>query len=123
MQVRRTEFQEQCELFAWARNPLVLKKYPCLSSMFCTGNGLRLSIGLAKKFKQQGNLRGVHDVILLQPNKEYHALLIEMKAKGGTVSVEQKFFHEEMKLRGYKSVVCYSAWEAIDQIERYLDAL
>lgn len=118
--IKKSEFDIQCELFAWARNPLVLKKYPDLALLFCTGNGLRLPIGLAKKFKQQGNLRGVPDVILLTPNKEHYGLLIEMKAKGGIVSPEQKSFHAEMIKRNYSCVVCYSAREAIDRIERYL---
>ena len=119
LNIKRSEFQEQCELFSWARNPLVLKKYPDLALLFCTGNGLRLPIGLAKKFKQQGNLRGVPDVILLVPNREHFGLLIEMKAKGGVVSPEQKSFHAEMIKRNYRCVVCYSAGEAIAEVEEY----
>jgi len=120
MQLKKSEFQEQCEVFEWARDSLVLKKYPDLALMFCTGNGLKLSIGQAVKFKRQGNLKGVHDVILLVPKKYFHGLLIEMKKSDGKLSKDQKWFHKEMTDRNYLSIACYSSKEAIDAIVEYL---
>jgi hypothetical protein len=118
--MKKSESDYQIEVFAWARNPPVLKKYPDLAVMFCTGNGLKLSIGQATKFKRQGNLKGVHDIILLVPKKHYGGLLIEMKTEKGVISKEQKWFHKEMTDRNFLSVVCYSSTEAINCIEEYL---
>jgi len=120
MQIKKSESQEQCDVFKWARDPIVLKKYPDLALLFCTGNGLKLSIGQATKFKRQGNLKGVHDVILLVPKKYFHGLLIEMKIESGRLSEDQKWFHREMTDRNYLSITCYSAKEAIDAIDEYL---
>ena len=115
-----SEAEHQKNLFTWARHPATLKKYPELALMFCTGNGIRLTFGAAKKFKNQGNLSGVPDVILLVPRKGKYGLLIEMKKIKGVVSDSQEKFIGAMNDNGYLAVVAYGFESAKKTIEEYL---
>lgn len=123
----KSEFQEQCEVFSWARNPMVLKKYPMLELMFAINNGLKLTIGQAVKAKRSGTLKGMLDFMLAHPKKSKDGLsfsccglFVEMKKKGGKLSPEQKDKIEKLINAGYRCYVCYSSKEAIDCIEEYL---
>ena len=121
----KSESDHQADLFAWARSPFVLKKYPMLELMFAIHNGLRLSIGQAVKAKRTGSVRGVPDLFLAYPKGNssiiaYAGLFIEMKKEGGKLSPEQKDKIAKLTAVGYKCVVCYSAIEAIREIEEYL---
>lgn len=122
----KSEFDHQCEVFEWARNPLVLKKYPQLELMFAINNGLKLSIGQAVKAKRSGTNRGILDIMVPFPRVvgvglfSTCGLFIEMKKIGGRLSPEQKEKIVKLTLCGYHCAVCYSAKEAIDCIEEYL---
>jgi len=125
IKINKSEFQEQCEVFEWARNPLVLKKYPMLELMFAINNGLKLSIGQAVKAKRMGTNKGTPDIMLPCPKNlgsifTIAGLFIEMKKKGGRLSPEQKDKIAKLTTAGYKCVVCYSATEAIMEIQEYL---
>ena len=120
MKLELSEFDEQCCFFNWIRSPFVLKKYPALKWTFCTGNGLRLTIGQAMKYKQQGGKKGVLDVAIIAARGPYHGLFIEMKKKKkGVVSPEQKEFIADVTKEGYRAVVCRGAREAIAEVEEY----
>lgn len=122
----KSESDHQIELFEWARNPFILKKYPMLDLMFAINNGLKLSIGQAVKAKRMGTNKGIPDTFLpfAKPSNDKApscaGLFIEMKKKGGKLSPEQKEKIKKLSFYGYKCVVCYSAKEAIDAIEDYL---
>jgi hypothetical protein len=53
----------------------------------------------------------------------WHGLIIEMKSKDtkGRVSEDQKKWIEYLKEQGYRVEVCWTAKEAINTIEGYLD--
>ena len=53
---------------------------------------------------------GVPDLMLPIPSKGYHGLFIEMKAKGGRVSITQKKWIDALNTMGYLAVVAHG-WE------------
>lgn len=71
-----------------AYNALCVKyfnlRYPKLKGrLFAVPNGGRRDAVTASKLKAEGVIAGVSDLILLKSNRDYGALLIEMKKKGG----------------------------------------
>ena len=59
------------------------------------------------RLKAEGVIAGVSDLILLKSNRDYGALLIEMKKKGGYQSPSQKQWQKMIcENREYKYVVC-----------------
>ena len=87
-------------------------QYPRLSKrLFAVPNGGYRDRRTAAKLKDEGVLSGVSDLILLKPNINFHALLIEMKVteKYSRQSSEQKEWQKELtSLNEYKYVVCRS---------------
>ena len=57
-----TEYQEQCRVAEYMRT------FYSNILFFATGNGLKLPIGLAVKFKRMGNNRGVPDLVFQSRN-------------------------------------------------------
>lgn len=82
------------------------------------------------KAKAEGVKVGVADVFLPYPariseyNAYYHGLYLELKRKeGGTPSVDQLDFQNDMRKAGYKAEIIHG-WElARDEILRYLGKL
>ena len=75
----------------------------------------------AKLLKEEGARSGVSDVKLLQPNKNYHGLALEMKSETGRLRPEQKEFLPDLSARKYWTAMCRSSEEAIEVISRYLN--
>lgn len=122
---RYLEHNEQCKVFEWAfyhRN-----KYPPLRYIFSSQAGEKFKTALqAHRAKMAGMRKGVPDIFLPSPNKQYAGLFIELKRpiiKGQSkpiVSAEQQNFIDYLNDVGYKAIVCYGAGEAIMQMENYL---
>lgn len=74
----------------------------------------------AARFKASGVKAGVPDLCIPVPNSKYHSLYIEMKYGRNKTSPMQDEWIERLRQLGHKVCVCYSANEAIDEIERYL---
>lgn len=72
------------------------------------------------KLKRMGTRKGFLDLILPIARGGHIGLLIEMKAKRGKTSPEQKKEILRMQGEGYQVHVCYSANEAIKAIEAYM---
>ena len=115
-----TEYTEQVAIITWAS--LSENKYPQLKLLNSSLNGVRLSIGQAVKCKKGGMKKGFPDLFLPFPSGPYVGLFIELKVKGGRISVEQKQWLENLSRCGYYTCVCWSAKEAIEVIEGYLRA-
>ena len=113
-----SEHEEQVMIFEWAK--FNQTKYPCLNFMFATLNGIRLTIGQAKKAKRAGNKRGISDVCLPYNNGKYAGLWIELKAGKGRPTKEQKEFIEFMNNQGHYAEVITGSFKAIKTIEKYL---
>ena len=97
-------------------------KYPRLAArLFAVPNGGRRDGITGARLKEEGVLAGVADLILLVPNSDYHALLIEMKTPKGRQSESQKAWQQEVAGSGdYLYVVCRGLDEFIREVETYL---
>lgn len=118
MKILKSEAQEQAEIFQWSN--IVIRKYPCLKYLHSSLNGVKLTIGQAKKAKNQGMKRGVPDLFLPVKTKNFNGLFIELKAMKGKTSPEQKDFIQFLNSQGYFATVCYGSKNAINTIELYL---
>lgn len=114
------EQMEQAALFAWARNPSVQRAYPELRLLSCSLNGVRLTPSQAAKAKAAGMLKGEHDVRLPVARCGFHGLSIEMKAKDGTISKEQKEYGALLMDEGYLVYYCFDWQCAMEAILDYL---
>lgn len=111
------EHRIQCSCVKWFN-----LKYPKLKGrLFAVPNGGRRDAVTAAKLRAEGVVAGVADLILLKSNRDYGALLIEMKTIKGRQSESQKkwqktvCFNEE-----YKYVVCRSFDDFKREVDEYL---
>ena len=111
------EHRIQCSCVKWFN-----LKYPKLKGrLFAVPNGGRRDVVTAAKLRAEGVVAGVADLILLKSNRDYGALLIEMKTIKGRQSESQKkwqktvCFNEE-----YKYVVCRSFDDFKREVDEYL---
>lgn len=74
-----------------------------------------------KRLKRLGVRAGCPDLLLTQPRGGFHGLFVEMKAKHGRPSPEQKLFLARLVERGYLCEVAYGADQAMSAIQEYLD--
>ena len=116
-----SEFNHQAALFAWARNPAVLKQYPCLGLLEGSMNGVKLTIGQAGKAKAAGMLKGAHDVRLPIARGGYFGLSIELKYKKNKPTLEQLAYGKRLEQEGWKVVYHWSWTDARDEIVTYLN--
>lgn len=72
------------------------------------------------KLKRMGTRKGFLDLILPIARGGYIGLFVEMKAKSGKPSPEQKKEIPRMQGEGYQVHVCHSANAAIKVIEAYM---
>jgi len=121
----RTEHEEQIEVVKYLkRNKILHTAVP---------NGGKRHIKTASDLKAEGVTAGYPDLIIEEPNKYYHGLRIELKRRAKTlksgkksvshtkVSDEQTKWIRELNDRGYRTVVCYGADEAIEVVEDYME--
>jgi hypothetical protein len=85
-----------------------------------SAGGMRTTIGTAKKMKKMGYKRGCPDIIILEPNREYKGLFIELKCGGNKATKEQNIWITELNKRGYLAKVCYGSDETIKLVTEYL---
>ncbi len=92
---------------------------------FAVPNGMFLknkksSFGIIKKMKLEGMKTGCPDLVIPEPNKQYHGLFIEMKReKGSTTSLEQKKWIKALNERNYLAVIAKGFNEAKLIIDNY----
>jgi hypothetical protein len=112
------EYEDQVEVFNW----LATCTLDGADMAFSTLNGIRLSIGLARKAKRAGNKQGVPDILIDAPRQGFNGVRIELKReKGGRISQEQQDWHFRLRQEGYMIVVAKGSREAISAIKDYLD--
>ena len=90
-------------------------------NLFAVANGGKRDKVTAAKLKAEGALAGVADLILLLPNKQYHALCIEMKTRIGKQATTQKAWQKAIEKDGYKYIVCRSIDEFIKEVDEYIN--
>ena len=123
------EAEEQAAFIRWCS--FNEKRYPGLDLIRASLNGLKLTIGQAKKAKLQGMKKGEPDIFLpvsilrlwgMGSTEKYHGLYIEMKrTKGGTLSKPQKDYIKKLRDNDYKVVVAKGCDEAIAAIKEYYE--
>lgn len=114
-----TEEDEQIALLNWAN--VESRTRPELALLYHIPNGGKRSKREAARFKAAGVKSGVPDIFLPVPRGGYHGLYIELKRlRGGTVSREQKEWHEALKAQGYAVQVCKGWIEAAYVLDDYL---
>lgn len=121
--MKHIESAYQTQVVEWSQwafkvNPV---RYPHLEMLHCSLNGVKLSGTQAKIAKGQGMLSGVPDLFLPVPKNGFHGLFIEMKSDKGRVTENQHWFLTNAESLSYKTVICYSAKEAISAIQAYYD--
>ena len=95
-------------------------QYPKLASLlFAVPNGGARSAVTGAILKAEGVTKGVADLLLLVPVRNYHALCIEMKTAKGRQTASQKAWEKAVTARGYKYVVCRSFEQFVREIIIY----
>ena len=113
-----TESQVQMAIVSWAK--LHENQYPKLRMLFHVTNQGKRSWRLGKEFKAMGMKKGVSDLILLAPSREYHFFCLEVKRKGEKPTKEQLEFLTLVDFNGGKGQWCDSVDEGILKIKSYL---
>ena len=108
-----SEHEEQSVLIQWAA--LAQPNQPELGLLFAIPNGGHRLPSVAMALKREGVKPGIPDLMLPVARCGYHALFIEMKAEGGTLSVHQKWWRSNLISRGFGHAVCYG-FEAARQV-------
>ena len=89
--------------------------------LFAVPNGGRRDATTAAKLKAEGVVAGVADLILLKSNRDYGALLIEMKTLKGRQRDSQKAWQNIVCADSeYKYVVCRSFDDFKREVDDYL---
>ena len=115
---RDEEHQIHCACVRWFSY-----QYPELHGrLFAVPNGGRRDETTAAKLKAEGVVAGVADLIFLRRNRDYGALLIEMKTPTGRQSDSQKKWQFTLCSEDeYKYVVCRSLDDFIKEVNDYLN--
>lgn len=114
----KSEWEHQCQFVAWCHNH---PTEPRLKLIYSHLNGMRASIGAAVKEKKAGATKGLPDLFLPVPTKDFSGLYIEMKkTEGGVVSEDQKMWIGLLCQQGYAVAVCKGKDAAISITEHYL---
>ena len=113
-----SEHEEQSVLIQWAT--LAQPNQPELGLLFAIPNGGHRLPSVAVALKREGVKAGVPDLLLPVARCGYHALFIEMKAEGGTLSVHQKWWRSNLISRGFGHAVCYGFDDARQVLVDYL---
>lgn len=98
-------------------------QYPKALAFHVPNGGSRNKIEAAK-MKGMGVMPGVSDIIIMEP-REYQGfkpcgLIIELKAKGGTLKDTQASFITEVQARGYMAAVCWNFDAFKNLVDKYL---
>lgn len=112
------EHRIQCACVRWFS-----LQYPSLHGrLFAVPNGGRRDAITAAKLKAEGVVAGVADLILLKRNRDYGALLIEMKTLKGRQRDSQKAWQNIVCADSeYKYVVCRSFDDFQREVNDYLN--
>ena len=88
--------------------------------LFSIPNGAHVSGSNRMRLVAEGLEKGVPDLFLPVPSKDYHGLFIEIKTPVGRTTMVQENFHKKMECLGYKVIISRGSYECIEEIEEYL---
>lgn len=109
------ETQIQCMVVEWIklRYPDILFNAPSLA-----GNHTNARRGMLAK--RMGYHRGWLDMEFMEPRKQFHGMILEVKAPKGKVSKDQEIVIHELQKRGYFVEVGFGFNDCIEKIQGYL---
>lgn len=114
-----SEHAEQRALLTWAS--MSAGKHPELRLLFAIPNGGARSKAAAGKLKAEGVKPGVPDLCLPVARGGFHGLYLEMKrTQGGTLSPEQKQWHQDLIEQDYHVALCKGQPSAQHTLTTYL---
>ncbi|MDB8814630.1 VRR-NUC domain-containing protein [Romboutsia sp. 1001216sp1] len=118
--MKRSEETEQMTLIDWCNINTCI--YPELKLIYHIPNGGKRGKSEGARLKRAGVKKGVPDLCLPVPRRNYHGLYIEMKYGNGRTSKEQKEWINKLNEQGYYATVCNGFEEAKEAIERYINS-
>lgn len=118
---QKSEETEQMLVIAWAN--WNVPKYPELRWLHHIPNGGSRGKNEAIRLKQSGVRAGVSDLHLPYPHGKYCGLWIEMKYGTNRPQKEQEEFLQAMERAGHFVATCYTANDAINVLERYIELM
>ena len=123
-----TENQIQATVIQWRDR--MTPQHPELRWLFAIPNGEKRDPIVGAKLKAQGVVRGVPDLCLPVPTREYdsdfrmitgyYGLFIEVKTLIGKLKDEQAEWRDYLRLAGYRAEVCRGVDATLDTICEYL---
>lgn len=102
-------------------------RYPDVMA-FSIPNGFfagKNGVAHAVRMKAEGMMKGVPDYWIIGRSYTgmYAGLVIEFKAGTNKPSQEQKDYLEYLSANGFRAIVCYSANEAMYEVDQYFERL
>ena len=88
--------------------------------LFAIPNGGKRGKAEAGRLKAEGVRKSIPDLFLSVAVYPNHGLYIETKTAKGSTTKEQRFYLEEFFKKGYRTAVCRSLDEFMDEVNRYL---
>jgi hypothetical protein len=96
------------------------RQQPELALFFAVPNGGDRNPIVAAKMKGEGVRAGVPDYLLPVARQGFHGLAIELKAKGGRASIEQREWLDSLAAQGWRAELCVGWGAAWDVLRDYL---
>lgn len=114
---RKLEHTLQCRVIRWFR----LTHPTMVHNLFAVPNGGYRTKTTAALMKEEGQLAGVADLILLKRKGSCGALLLEAKVKGNYQSETQREWQKRIEADGYIYKIFHSLDEFIIIVNEYLN--
>lgn len=112
MRLHPTEDQIQATVCAWLERAL-----PEDAVFFAVPNGGHRHPAVAAKLKWTGTRKGIPDLCIVWRGRP---IFIELKAKGGSLSPDQRAMHERLTLAG---AIVLPVARSVDEVADFLEAL
>jgi len=100
-------------------------RYPKILAFHVKNEGISAKGWRALKYgaqkKREGVLSGVPDCLIIHANSVFNGLAIELKVKGGSVSLQQKSVLERFKIAGWETSICWSLDEFMYVVDKYIN--
>lgn len=112
--------EAQHQTFVFQVLQLNERKYPFLKWIYAVPNGGHRHPAVAAQMKAQGVKRGISDICIPIPKKDYHGCYIEMKMVGKKLTPEQAEFAAFIMENDYEFAMCLTCDQVLETIENYL---
>ena len=113
-----SEHEEQSVLMQWAA--LAQPNQPELGLLFAIPNGGYRLPHVGAQMNREGLKKGVPDLLLPVARCGYHALFLELKAAGGRLAADQRWWRNQLISQGFGHAVCYGFDDARQVLVDYL---